>query len=65
MVALNIFRWLGDFFTNVLFVPYKFFSFADNWWISNTFNFILISAIGLLFVYWLAQLQKFKKTTTE
>ncbi len=65
MVALNIFRWLGEFFTNVLFVPYKFFSSLDNWWISNTFNFILISAIGLLFVYWLAQLQKFKKTSTE
>ena len=26
---------------------------------------ILISVIGLLFVYWLAQLQKFKKTSTE
>lgn len=65
MVALNIFRWLGDFFTNVLFVPYKFFSALDNWWISNTFNFILISVIGLLFVYWLSQLQKFKKTSTE
>lgn len=65
MVPVNIFRWLGDFFTNVLFVPYKFLSSLDGWWISNTFNFILITVIGLLFIFWLGQLQKFKKTTTE
>ncbi len=65
MIATNLFRAIGDFCTDVLFIPYDFFRNLDGWWISNALNAVLI-VIGFgLFFYWLSQLQKFRKAGTE
>jgi len=65
MIANNIFRAIGEFCTNVLFIPYDFFRSLDGWWISNTVNAVLISVGFGLFIYWLNQLRKFRKAGTE
>ena len=61
MIANNIFRAIGDFCTNVLFVPYDFFRAMHGWWSSNTFNAILIIIGFIAGFYWLSQLVRFKK----
>lgn len=65
MIANSFFRALGDLFTNVLFYPYQALRFTDGWWASNAFNWILFSITSVLFIYWLGQLQKFKREGTE
>jgi hypothetical protein len=49
----------------VLFAPYDALRFTEGWWVTNFFNWILFSITSLLFIYWLVQLQKFKKAGTE
>jgi len=58
MIANNIFRILGDFFTNVLFVPYDIFRFMDGWWSSNLINTIIIVIGFMATFYWLGQMVK-------
>ena len=65
MIANNLFRLIADFCTNVLFIPYNAFQNSDGWWGSNAINAIFIGIGGVLFLYWLVQLQKFKKAGTE
>ena len=65
MIATNFFRALASFFTEVLFAPYDALRFTEGWWVTNFFNWILFSITSLLFIYWLVQLQKFKKAATE
>lgn len=65
MIANNFFRALADFFTQVLFVPYDAIRFTEGWWVTNSFNWVLFAITGCLLIYWLVQLQKFKKTDTE
>ncbi len=66
MIPINIFRAIGDFCTNILFLPYDAFrSLGEQFWFSNVVNAIFISITGALFLYWLTQLQKFKKTSNE
>jgi len=65
MIATNFFRALASFFTEVLFAPYDVLRFTEGWWVTNFFNWILFSITSLLFIYWLVQLQKFKKAGTE
>jgi hypothetical protein len=65
MIANNLFRLIADFCTNVLFIPYNAFRSSDGWWSSNAINAIFISIGGILFLYWLVQLQKFRKAGTE
>lgn len=65
MITSNFFRALANFFTEILFAPYQALRFVENWWTANFFNWILFSITSLLFIYWLAQLQKFRKTKTE
>ena len=65
MIANNLFRLIADFCTNILFVPYNVFRNSDGWWSSNAVNAIFIGIGGVLFLYWLVQLQKFKKAGTE
>ncbi len=61
MIANNFFRALADFFTNVLFIPYDKLRFTNDWWISNTFNFVLF-IVGLAgFYFWMTQLKKHSK----
>lgn len=65
MIATNFFRALASFFTEVLFAPYDALRFTEGWWVTNFFNWTLFSITSLLFIYWLVQLQKFKKAGTE
>ena len=65
MISNNFFRVLGDWITNVLFAPYDAVRSIDGWWGSNFFNTLLFLITAGLLVYWLGQLRKFRKTTTE
>ncbi|MGB5263780.1 MAG: hypothetical protein WBN28_09290 [Lutimonas sp.] len=65
MIPTNIFRLIGEFCTNVLFKPYDLFRSIEGWWPSNAVNFVLISIISILFIYWLGQLQRFRKAGIE
>lgn len=66
MIPINIFRAIADFCTDILFLPYDIFrSLDEQFWASNIVNAILISITFGLFLYWLTQLQKFKKTSNE
>jgi hypothetical protein len=62
MIANNIFRAIGDFFTNILFIPYDAFRSMDGWWISNAVNVVLVLIGFIALFYWLGQLSKFKRT---
>ncbi len=61
MIANNIFRALGDFFTNILFVPYDFFRSIDGWWTSNIFNTIIILLGFIAAFYWLGKMVTHQK----
>ncbi len=65
MIANNIFKVIGDFFTNILFAPYNGIRFMDNWWVQNMVSWIFISAGLIAFLYWLGELNKYKKTINE
>ena len=65
MIPNNFFRAVAEFFSEVLFSPYKVLGSLDNWWLSNAFNFTLFTLTSILFIYWILQLQKFKRAKTE
>lgn len=70
MLALNIFKFIGNLFTNVLFVPYNWFRLTvaksnAGWWTSNTVNWIFVLILFILLGYWIGQALKFKKEGTE
>lgn len=65
MIPNNFFRAVAEFFSEVMFAPYKALSGLGNWWVSNAFNFLLFSLTSILFIYWILQLQKFKRAKTE
>ena len=65
MISNNFFRALGEFFSELLFVPYDAIRSMDSWWVSNIFNTVLFIITAGLFIYWLGQLQKFRKAKTE
>lgn len=65
MISNNIFRALGEFFSEILFAPYDAVRSIDSWWATNIFNTVLFIITCGLFIYWLGQLQKFRKTKTE
>lgn len=65
MIANNIFKAIGDFFTNVLFVPYNDIRSLDNWWLQNTASWIFIVITFIAFFYWLGELRKYKKSGNE
>ncbi|MFD0761735.1 uracil phosphoribosyltransferase [Lutibacter aestuarii] len=65
MIANNIFKAIGDFFTNVLFAPYNEIRFMDNWWLQNTVSWIFIVITFIAFFYWLGEIRKYKKAGNE
>ena len=65
MLSTNFFRALAEFFTQVLFAPYDAIRSIDGWWASNLLNSVFFIITSALFIYWLVQLQKFKKAGTE
>lgn len=65
MIANNIFRIIGDFFTNVLFQPLEAIRFTENWWVQNAFSWLLILITSVFFLYWLGQIAKYKRQGNE
>jgi len=67
MIALNIFKWIGELFTEVLFVPFNFLRKDGdlNWWLSNGVNWLFLLVGLVLLAYWMNQSVKFKKEGTE
>jgi len=65
MIANNIFKVIGDFFTNVLFVPFDDIRSMDNWWLQSTSSWIFIAITFVAFFYWLGELRKYKKAGNE
>ena len=65
MIANNIFKFIGDLFTNGLFKPFDVLRNTDNWWVSNIVNIVFVLVGFALLVYWLNESVKFKKQGTE
>ena len=65
MIANNIFKAIGDFFTNVLLTPFDNIRAMDNWWLQSTMSWIFILITFIAFFYWLGELRKYKKAGNE
>jgi hypothetical protein len=65
MIANNIFKAIGDFFTTVLFTPYEGIRSMDNWWIQNMVSWIFLLVTLTAFLYWLGELNKSRNTENE
>ena len=65
MIANNIFKAIGEFFTNVLFSPYNEIRSMDNWWLQNTISWIFIIITFNAFLYWIGEIRKYKKAGNE
>ena len=59
------FEGIENLFVNGLFVPFDFLREMENWWTSNTVNwlFMIIGAIAMF--YWLGQLRLFDQRGEE
>lgn len=55
----KFFYGIEDLFVNVLFAPYDFFRFMENWWGSNTINWIFLVIGSIAGTYWMMQLKIF------
>ena len=70
MIASNIFRWVGTFFTEVLFLPFQWIRTQIatqelGWLISNIVNWGFLLVLLILFGYWMKQSKKFLDEGTE
>jgi H+/Cl- antiporter ClcA len=65
MLANNLFRTIGDLFTDGLFVPLNSLREIDSWWGSNILNFLFIGIFFVLLAYWMKESIRFKKEGTE
>ena len=65
MIANNIFKAIGDFFTNVLFAPFNALRAMDNWWLQSTISWIFIVITFVAFFYWMGEIRKYKKAGNE
>ncbi len=65
MIANNIFKAIGDFFTDVLFPPLHGLKGLGDWWVSNIINFGFVIVFLVLLGYWMKESLRFKKEGTE
>jgi len=65
MISTNIFRAIGDFCTDILFIPYDAFRSTEGWWNTNIVNAIFISIIILLLMYWIGRLISYRNMVNE
>lgn len=70
MIAFNIFKWIGELFTNVLFAPFNGLRLGlaveqGGWWTSNAINWVFLFVLLLLLGYWMKESRKFLKEGTE
>ena len=61
----TFFYGIEDLFVNVLFAPYDFFRFMENWWSSNTINWLFMIIGFVAMVYWMGQLKIFNDNGEE
>jgi len=65
MIASNIFRLIGDFFTWA-FGPFEAMRLdSSSWWTANTVNWIFMVVLLLLLGYWMKESFRFKKEGIE
>ena len=65
MIASNIFRLIGDFFTWA-FGPFEALRLNGlNWWMSNVVNWVFLAVLLVLFWYWMKESRRFLKEGTE
>ena len=70
MVAFNIFKWIGELFTEILFLPFQWIRLTiatvdKGWWISNAINWGFLVVLLLSLAYWMKESLKFIKEGTE
>lgn len=61
----SFFEGIEDLFVNVLFLPFDFLRFMENWWTANTLNWIFMLIGVVAMVYWMLQLKKFNDLGEE
>lgn len=61
----SFFEGIEDLFVDVLFAPFDFFRFMENWWSSNTVNWLLTIIGFVAFVYWMLELKKYDDNNEE
>jgi len=69
MIAFNIFKWIGELFTDVLFMPFntiRAIALQDfGWWKANTINWLFLLILFVLLAYWMKESLRFVKEGTE
>lgn len=70
MTAFNIFQWISDLFTEVLFIPFNTLRLevatgSYGWWTSNAINWAFLGILLVLFAYWMKESRRFVKEGTE
>mgnify|MGYP006081596249 FL=1 len=70
MIAFNIFKWISELFTEVLFSPFQWLRLSlasadKGWWFSNAINWGFLIVLLLLLGYWMKQSLKFVREGTE
>ncbi|MBL4605308.1 MAG: hypothetical protein JKY02_06530 [Flavobacteriaceae bacterium] len=66
MIAFNIFKWIGELFTDILFIPFNYFRLGGlNWWSANAINWIFLGILIFLLRYWMKESRRFVKEGTE
>ena len=61
----KFFYGIEDLFVNYLFGPFDFFRFMENWWSSNTINWLFFVIGFVAMVYWMKQLKLFNDRGEE
>ena len=65
MIASNIFRLIGDFFTWA-FAPFDALRKGDlNWWESNIVSWVFVVVLIVLLGYWMRESARFKREGIE
>lgn len=59
------FEGIQYLFEEILFMPYNFFRFMENWWSSNLINWLFFIIGTVAMVYWILQLKKFDDNNEE
>jgi hypothetical protein len=67
MMTLNIFKWIGELFTDVLFIPFNTLRKLgqSDWWSANMINWVFLAVLLVLLWYWMKESRKFIKEGTE